>query len=117
MDDDGGGIIWEIFCFLIIIGLVKKLIEIVIAIVLVLAIIAGALAVIYFIYKGIQSYMKKNLEDYIAEREEELRIHSGGKERLSLGDYTDMDKTGRQYKKLRRAAGFENRGNGNSRKC
>jgi len=106
MDDDGGDIIWEIFCFLMIIGLIKKLIEIVIAIVLVLAIIAGALAVIYLIYKGILAYMKKNLEDYIAEKEEELRIHSGGKERLSLGDYGDTDETGRQYKKLRRGSRF-----------
>jgi len=101
MDDDAGEIFGAIIGFLMLIGLIIELIKIVIAIILAVAMIAGVVAVIRLIYKEVLAGMKKNLEDYIAEREEDLRIHSNGKEKLSLGNYGSMDRPREQYKQLR----------------
>jgi len=111
MDDDWGDIFGAIIGFFLLIGLVKMLIEIVIAIVIAVATIIAVVGVIYLIYREVLAYMKKNVEEYIAEREEDLRIHSVGTEKLDLGDYHDIDQAvnfenegyiGRQYKKLQR---------------
>ncbi len=111
MDDDGAEIFGAIMGFFLLIGLVKMLIEIVIAIVVAVATIAAVVGVTYLIYKEVLAYMKKRLKDYIDEKEEELRIHSAGTEKLDLGDYHDVDQAvnfenkgfiGKQYKKLQR---------------
>lgn len=89
-DNVAGEIIGAIILFAIIVELVKLLIAIVLAIVIVVAVIAAALGILYLAYRAIQIIMEKKLQNYIAKKEEMLRIHSAGKETLDLGSYHNV---------------------------